>query len=51
MPSNNNLPEEDLLPFGALSGGPVDSSVREQLGQATNGKQKVQRSPRALRPL
>ena len=51
MPSNNNLPEEDLLPFGALTGSPVDSSVREQLGQATNGKQKVQRSPRALRPL
>ena len=50
MPSNN-LPEEDLLPFGALPGSPVDSSVREQLGQATNGKQKVQRSPRALRPL
>ena len=51
MPSNNNLPEEDLLPFGALQGGPVDASVREQLGQATNGKSKVQRSPRALRPL
>ena len=51
MPSKNNLPEEDLLPFGALTGSPVDSSVREQLGQATNGKQKVQRSPRALRPL
>ena len=50
MPSNNNLPEEDLLPFGALQGGPVDASVREQLGQATSGKQKVQRSPRALRP-
>ena len=51
MPSNNKLPEEDLLPFGALPGSAVDSSVREQLGQATNGKQKIQRSPRALRPL
>ena len=50
MPSNN-LPEEDLLPFGALPGSAVDSSVRQQLGQATNGKQKIQRSPRALRPL
>lgn len=51
MPSNNKLPEEDLLPFGALPGSAVDSSVRKQLGQATNGKQKIQRSPRALRPL
>lgn len=51
MPSNDNIPEEDLLPFGALQGGPVDASLRERLGQATSGKQKVQRSPRALRPL
>ena len=38
MPSNDNIPEEDLLPFGALQGGPVDASLRERLGQATSGK-------------
>ena len=51
MPSENSQPEADLLPFGAPQVDPVDPSVRAKLTKASSGKQKIQRSPRALRPL
>lgn len=51
MPSDNSLPEEDLLPFGAPEEDPVNPSVRAKLNPASPGKQKVRRSGRALRPL
>ena len=51
MPSENSQPEADLLPFGAPQVDPVDASVRAKLTKASSGKQKIQRNPRALRPL
>ena len=51
MPSENSHPEADLLPFGAPQVDPVDASVRAKLTKASSGKQKIQRNPRALRPL
>lgn len=51
MPSENPQPEADLLPFGAPQVDPVDASVRAKLTKASSGKQKIQRNPRALRPL
>ncbi|WP_418912841.1 hypothetical protein [Actinomyces bouchesdurhonensis] len=51
MQSENSTREEDLLPFGAPQADTVDPSVRAKLAQATSGNQKIQRSPRALRPL
>ena len=51
MPSENSQPEADLLPFGAPEVDPVDASVRAKLTKASSGKQKIQRNPRALRPL
>ena len=51
MPSENSQPEADLLPFGAPQVDPVDASVRAKLTKASLGKQKIQRNPRALRPL
>ena len=51
MPSENSRPEADLLPFGAPQVDPVDASVRAKLTKASSGKQKIQRNPRALRPL
>ena len=51
MQSENSTREEDLLPFGAPQADTVDPSVRAKLVQATSGNQKIQRSPRALRPL
>lgn len=51
MPSDNPLPEEDLLPFGAPEEDPVNPSVRAKLNPASPGKQKTKRSGRALRPL
>ena len=51
MPSENSQPEADLLPFGAPEVDPVDPSVRAKLTKASSGKQKIQRNPRALRPL
>lgn len=51
MPSENSQPEGDLLPFGAPQVDPVDPSVRAKLTKASSGKQKIQRNPRALRPL
>ena len=51
MPSENSQPEADLLPFGAPQVDPVDPSVRAKLAKASSGKQKIQRNPRALRPL
>lgn len=51
MQSENSTREEDLLPFGAPQTDTVDPSVRAKLAQATSGNQKIQRSPRALRPL
>ena len=49
MRSENSLPEEDLVPFGAPQENPVDPSVRATATSASSGKPK--RSPRALRPL
>ena len=51
MPSENSQPEADLLAFGAPQVDPVDASVRAKLTKASSGKQKIQRNPRALRPL
>ena len=51
MPSENSQPEAELLPFGAPQVDPVDASVRAKLTKASSGKQKIQRNPRALRPL
>lgn len=51
MPSENSQHEADLLPFGAPQVDPVDASVRAKLTKASSGKQKIQRNPRALRPL
>lgn len=51
MPSENSQPEAGLLPFGAPQVDPVDASVRAKLTKASSGKQKIQRNPRALRPL
>ncbi len=51
MPSENSHPEADLLPFGAPQVDPVDASVRAKLTKASSGNQKIQRNPRALRPL
>ena len=51
MQSENSTREQDLLPFGAPQADTVDPSVRAKLAQATSGNQKIQRSPRALRPL
>ena len=51
MPSENSHPEAELLPFGAPQVDPVDASVRAKLTKASSGKQKIQRNPRALRPL
>lgn len=51
MQSENSTREDDLLPFGAPQADTVDPSVRAKLAQATSGNQKIQRSPRALRPL
>ncbi|MFC2574060.1 MAG: hypothetical protein ACFNVY_06460, partial [Actinomyces oris] len=49
MRSENSLPEEDLVPFGAPQENPVDPSVRATATSASSGKPK--RSSRALRPL
>lgn len=51
MPSENPQSDADLLPFGAPQVDPVDPSVRAKLTKASSGKQKIQRNPRALRPL
>ena len=51
MPSENSQHEADLLPFGAPQVDPVDPSVRAKLANASSGKQKIERNPRALRPL
>lgn len=51
MPSENSARDDDLLPFGAPQVDSVDPAVRAKLTQASSGKQKIQRSPRALRPL
>ena len=51
MRSKHSHPEADLLPFGAPQVDPVDASVRAKLTKASSGKQKIQRNPRALRPL
>ncbi|VTX47385.1 Uncharacterised protein [uncultured Actinomyces sp.] len=51
MPSENSQPEGDLLPFGAPQVDPVDPSVRAKLTKASSGQQKIERNPRALRPL
>ena len=51
MQSENSTREDDLLPFGAPQADTFDPSVRAKLAQATSGNQKIQRSPRALRPL
>ena len=51
MPSENSQPEADLLPFGAPKVDPVDPAVRAKLTKASSGKQKIERNPRALRPL
>lgn len=51
MPSENSQPEGDLLPFGAPQIDPVDPSVRAKLTKASSGQQKIERNPRALRPL
>ena len=48
MPSENSQPEGDLLPFGAPQ---VDPSVHAKLTKASSGQQKIERNPRALRPL
>ena len=49
MRSENSLPEEDLVPFGAPQENPVDPSVRATANTASSGTPK--RSGRALRPL
>ena len=49
MRSENSLPEEDLVPFGAPQESPVDPSVRATANTASSGTPK--RSGRALRPL
>ena len=51
MQSENSARDDDLLPFGAPQADTVDPAVRAKLTQASSGKQKIQRSPRALRPL
>lgn len=51
MQSENSARDDDLLPFGAPQADSVDPAVRAKLTQASSGKQKIQRSPRALRPL
>ena len=51
MQSENSARDDDLLPFGAPQVDSVDPAVRAKLTQASSGKQKIQRSPRALRPL
>ncbi len=51
MPSENPQSDADLLPFGAPQVDPVDPSVRAKLTKASSGKQKIERNPRALRPL
>ena len=51
MPSENPQPDADLLPFGAPQVDPVDPAVRAKLTKASSGKQKIERNPRALRPL
>ena len=51
MPSENSQHEADLLPFGAPQVDPVDPSVRAKLTKASSAKQKIERNPRALRPL
>ena len=51
MPSENSARDDDLLPFGAPQVDSADPAVRAKLTQASSGKQKIQRSPRALRPL
>lgn len=51
MPSENSQPEGDLLPFGAPQIDPVDPSIRAKLTKASSGQQKIERNPRALRPL
>lgn len=51
MPSENSQPEGDLLPFGAPQIDPVDPSVHAKLTKASSGQQKIERNPRALRPL
>ena len=51
MPSENSQPEGDLLPFGAPQIDPADPSVRAKLTKASSGQQKIERNPRALRPL
>ena len=51
MPPENSARDDDLLPFGAPQVDSVDPAVRAKLTQASSGKQKIQRSPRALRPL
>lgn len=51
MPSENSQPEGDLLPFGAPQVDPVDPSVHAKLTKASSGQQKIERNPRALRPL
>lgn len=51
MPSENSQLEGDLLPFGAPQVDPVDPSVRAKLTKASSGQQKIERNPRALRPL
>lgn len=51
MPSENSQPEADPLPFDVLQVDPVDASVRVKLTKTSSGRQKIQRSPRALRPL
>lgn len=51
MPSENSQLEGDLLPFGAPQVDPVDPSVHAKLTKASSGQQKIERNPRALRPL
>ena len=51
MPSENSQPEGNLLPFGAPQVDPVDPSVHAKLTKASSGQQKIERNPRALRPL
>ena len=51
MQSENSARDDALLPFGAPPADSVAPAVRAKLTQASSGKQKIQRSPRALRPL
>lgn len=51
MPSNNNLPEEDLLPFGALQGGPSTRRSANSWGRPRTASRRCSAPRGPWRPL